>query len=268
MNDGKALPPRPDDQSAAGDGCAGAPDPFATVRTRLLCLAEPAMRAHVLGELLHKMEPEEVVAMLRTAVSGTSRGDQGADHLLAAFAEIIESIDPRGGPFYDRMAAAYGTAVELGVPEVCRLFTRPPPVRALSQEEMAEWDTELAQLTLGARRSLAKTLRRTILERLLKDPAPEVVRTLLTNPRVAEADIVALAARRPNTAPVLREIHRCPRWKGSYRVRLALVRNPYTPTDIAIHIVTSLAAQDLRTVVNDVHLHDYVREAAKARLGR
>ena len=226
------------------------------------------MRTRVLREELDRLDADEVVTILRAAVSETSRGDQGADHLLAAFAEIVEGLDPRGGPLYDRMAAAYGTAIEQGVPEVARLFTRPPPVRALSQEEMAEWDVELAKLTLGERRSLAKTLKRGVIERLLKDPAPQVAQTLLMNARVTESDVVALAARRPNTAAVLREIHRCPRWKLSYRVRLALVRNPYTPPEVAIHIVTSLAAQDLKTVVGDMHLHDLVRAAAKSRMGK
>lgn len=268
MTGGEVMPSGRGDPDAVGDDGAHAGVSFAGIRRRLLALSEPAMRMRVVRDLLERADSDAVVAILREAVAGTSRGDQGTDHLLAAFAEIIEGIDPGGGPFYDRMAAAYGTAIEQGAPEVARLFSRPPPARALSQEEMAEWDVELARLTLGERRSLAKTLKRGIIERLLKDPSPQVVTTLLMNARVTESDVVALAARRPNTIPVLREIHRCPRWKRSYRVRFALVRNPYTPTEIAIHIVTSLAAQDLRTVVGDMHLHDLVRETAKARLGK
>ncbi|MBI5527365.1 MAG: hypothetical protein HY897_13600 [Deltaproteobacteria bacterium] len=247
-------------------GPANPPNAFAALRKRLLALAEPAMRVRVVSEFLEASDPEDVVAVLREAAADTSRGDQGADHVLAAFAEIVGGLESRGAPFYDRMAAAYATAVEQRAAAVCRLFSRPPPARTLSPDEAAEWDSELAKVTLGGRRALAKSLDRALIERLLKDPAPEVVRNLLMNPRVTESDIVALCARRPNTTSVLREIHGCPRWRRNYRVRLALARNPYTPTEIAVHAVTTLAAQDLRTVMNDIHLHEHVRAAARARL--
>jgi hypothetical protein len=247
-------------------GPANLPGAFCSLRKRLLVLAEPAMRLRVVSEFIEKSEPEDVVAALAEAAADTSRGDQGADHLLAAFAEIIGSLESRGAAFYDRVVAAYATAVEQRAAAVCRLFSRPPPARTLPPDETAEWDAELAKVTLGERRALAKSLDRALIERLLKDPAPEVVRNLLMNPRVSESDIVALCARRPNAAAVLREIHACLRWRGNYRVRLALARNPYTPTEIAVHAATTLAAQDLRTIMNDIHLHDHVRAAARARL--
>ena len=60
-------------------------------------------------------------------------------------------------------------------------------------------------LTLGERKSLARRPDRAMLDRLLHDPHPDVIRRLLRNPRLTEDDVVRLAARRPGRPEVLVE---------------------------------------------------------------
>lgn len=104
-------------------------------------------------------------------------------------------------------------------------------------------------LTLGERRSLARRPDRDMLERLLLDPHPDVIRRLLVNPRLTEELVVRLAARRPASRAVLSELARAPRWAGRARVRLALILNPSLPEDIAVRLVSLLLRQELQLVL-------------------
>ena len=103
-------------------------------------------------------------------------------------------------------------------------------------------------LTLGERKSLARRPDRDTLDRLLRDPHPDVIRALLGSGRLREEDVVRLAAKRPCRPDVLSEIARTPRWAHSPRVRMALVLNPDTPIELATGIVGLLMRQELRLV--------------------
>ena len=98
------------------------------------------------------------------------------------------------------------------------------------------------ELTLGERKSAARGRRRELLDRLLRDPDESVLTILLGNPRITEADVVRLAARRPTTAAAQRTILRSERFIARYNVKRALVFNPYTPTDLAARLVVLLDA--------------------------
>ena len=80
-------------------------------------------------------------------------------------------------------------------------------------------------LTLGERKALARRPTRKVMEKLFSDPHPSVIRTLLENPKVVEADVVRLAARRPGNPEVLAEVVRSPRWAHRLRVRISAARN-------------------------------------------
>jgi hypothetical protein len=116
-------------------------------------------------------------------------------------------------------------------------------------------------LALGERKSLARTHNRNLLARVLRDPSPDVIRILLDNPTVVEADIVRLCARRPARAQVLAEVFQHQRWVLRYRVRLALALNPFTPEEITLQLLPHLTPADLREVEASAQLSRRVREA-------
>jgi hypothetical protein len=118
-------------------------------------------------------------------------------------------------------------------------------------------------LTLGERKALARRPTRKALEKLLADPHPAVIRTLLQNPKVIEDDIVRLAARRPNDAAVLAEIARSPRWAHRVKVRLSIVLNPDSPPAVAIPLLALLVRPELRLVADTVGLSPALRAAAR-----
>jgi hypothetical protein len=117
-------------------------------------------------------------------------------------------------------------------------------------------------MPLGARKQLARSTSREKLERLFADPEPLVIRQLLQNPKITEADVVRMAARRPAVAGVLRELFRAERWIRRYGVKRTLVMNPYTPGEIAARLLPLLRREDLRAIAADATLHARVRADA------
>jgi hypothetical protein len=123
-------------------------------------------------------------------------------------------------------------------------------------------------LTLGERKSLARRPDRNMVERLLGDPHPDVIRRVLRNPRVTEDDVLRLAARRPCRPEVQSEIAREPRWMHSARVRLAIVLNPGTPAEIASRVAGLLVRQELRLVAEATQVSPVVRAVCLEHLER
>ncbi len=115
-------------------------------------------------------------------------------------------------------------------------------------------------LTLGERKSLARRQDRRLLDRVLRDPHPDVIELLLMNPRLTEADVVRLCARRPNVPLILLRVFRAPRWAVRPAVRAAIALNPATPPVIAEAIVPLLAPDDLRCIAVDERAAPAVRQ--------
>ena len=121
--------------------------------------------------------------------------------------------------------------------------------------------------TLGHRTQRARAeCSRDKLLRLCADDEPAVVRNLLLNPRITEAAVVRIAARRPVPATVLEEVARSVRWSGRAAVRRALVSNPFTTPPTATALLHLLGFAELRAVAADPVIHPAVRDGARALL--
>lgn len=101
-------------------------------------------------------------------------------------------------------------------------------------------------LTLGERKSLARTGDRRLIDRVVRDPHPDVVRILLDNPALREEDVVRICAMRPNDRDVLQATYQHRRWVVRYRPRHAIVRNPSCPLDVALLLAPLLRPNELR----------------------
>ena len=95
-----------------------------------------------------------------------------------------------------------------------------------------------------------------------------VIRNLLCNSKLVEADVVRIAALRPVALATLVEVARSERWTTRPRVRAALARNPYTPAHLAIKMVSSLSLGDLRAMTGDPDLHPETMRHVEAELVR
>jgi hypothetical protein len=123
-------------------------------------------------------------------------------------------------------------------------------------------------LTLGERKSLARRPDRATVEKLVRDPHPEVIRKLLANPRLTEDDVVRLVSKRPSRADILAAVARSPKWVRRTRVRLALLLHPDLPSELASPIIGLLVRQELRLVAQSTHVPAPVRALCLEHLER
>jgi hypothetical protein len=126
----------------------------------------------------------------------------------------------------------------------------------------------MAEIPLGVRRSLARGMDLRVLEKLLLDPDPIVLDHLLRNPRLTEEHVVRIAARRPISEAALRAVAESARYGTRPQVRVAVARNPYCPTDLALRLIGTLPLPVLREMGADGTLEARVRAHARDELRR
>ncbi|HEY2732522.1 MAG TPA: hypothetical protein VGL61_25550 [Kofleriaceae bacterium] len=162
----------------------------------------------------------------------------------------------------------YQAAIEQNLPAIARLFLLASPKNTLSPTLTKQLGPERPlrptdrPLTLGERKSLARTHRRDKLTLLVRDPHPQVVAILLDNPHVTEQDIVRMAAARPAVPESLGLIACHTRWSVRHAVKRALVLNPSTPLADAIRIATTLRSPELAELAADASLPEPLRRHA------
>jgi hypothetical protein len=231
---------------------------------RLATLEEGALRARAAARLLARLDPVRAACVVAALLRATGPEARGA---AAAVAQAF--ADPRDDLTYPWLADLYAAAVEDGASEVAALLVAPPPRRAF-EEPFDRPDPRLAHLTLGHKKALARAQRDPdLLARLAAEGEPTVVRELLRNPQLTEPFVVRIASRRPCRPGTLRCIHEARRWRTRPAVALALVRNPYVETELALKLLPLLGAADLRDIAADGVLHPLVRAvAARLAAGR
>lgn len=223
---------------------------------RLSALAEPALREQVLLEYLLANEPVRTVPVLAELYTYGTRGGPPFNVGLLALVGVLGHDQLS----YERRASLYAAAREAGLTALQELFLSSRPASStVAASSPASPDR---MLTLGHRKWLARSSDRDTMEKLLRDPEPEVIPILLRNPRLTEREVVALAARRPTTAELQWCVFEARRWITRYAVKRALVLNPYTPTDLALRLLAFLNRVDLRLVRDSPGLPLPLRQAA------
>jgi hypothetical protein len=169
---------------------------------------------------------------------------------------------------YNTRKLLYEAAVERGQTSIARLFllsspgTIPPAVREKQLAPERALKPTGRPLTLGERKSLARTNDREQLLLMLRDPHPAVVAILLDNPHVTESDVLKIASRRPSMPESLARLAAHPKWSVRHAIKRALVMNPSTPLADAIRITTTLRAAELAELANDPALPEPLRAHA------
>jgi len=117
---------------------------------------------------------------------------------------------------------------------------------------------------LGEAVLLASTANEEELRKLVHHPSPKVISKLILNSNLTE-DIALIVANRKNIAPeILEFIYNDIRWTGSYRIMLALCRNPKTPQKISFSLIRSLRIFDLADLTRNQHVPINVRMKAES----
>jgi hypothetical protein len=222
-------------------------------------IADTDVRVAWVRSELRRMDAGDLAELISIVVAyADARTPPYADLLLAISVAMADvSCD-------ELRAAVVAAAGARGFANVVRLFEREVSGEGgeVNQDRLPDFGKG-RPLTLGERKSLARRRDRNLIARVLRDPHPDVIRILLGNPALTEEDVVRLCARRPVTPEVLREIFASTRWIVRYRVRRALVLNPFTPLDVAMQLAAHLTDQDARLVADSGELSDPLREACR-----
>jgi hypothetical protein len=209
------------------------------------------------------------IATLAKALDHLSaRAEQAEEPAREALLSVIDALGAREGLVVAQHLREEAAGESLLALE--RLVRQAPTPRIESdpsKERIPDYVKGRA-LTLGERKSLARRPDRNTIDKLLLDPHPDVIRFVLQNPRVTEDDVVRLAARRPGRPFVLTEIARAATWIHRPRVRLALMLNPDTPSEVAAPITGLLMRQELRLVAENTLVHPQVRALCLEHLER
>lgn len=186
-----------------------------------------------------------------------------------------------------RLPPSFETELEA---TVVQLFDRPGGVSAAFQFEPLSrgWDLEferrlrqtrqpedhsemtgvppivrIRRMNVRERMHLASKADRAERVALLRDGSPQVLMGLLTNPRISAEDIIQII-RNPQASPgVLDRLSRERKWLTNPEVQKALVRNPKTPSPIALRLVDSLPTEELRKLAKiQSGMRENLRKAA------
>jgi len=237
----------------------------ARIKRILLSLPDASLRVDWLADALRRWPPDESARLLNELLEATV-ADHGAREVLLTISMLFVGLGD---------SALVVTMRELSIEH--RLFSLErllrggprPSVHAPPAHEIPVPDYGTGrELTLGERRSLARSPNRRAFDKLLNDPHPMVIRQLLANPRMREDDVVRIAARRPARIETLRELGRSRRWLQRPRVRLAVLLNPGSPLEIAIPLLGLCTRTELKEVVSSADTAPHLRAAANELLIR
>ncbi len=232
---------------------------------RLKAIRDMRMRVLALASAFGEGDPAVWVQALAAIITRAHLVDD-ADAL-----ETVETITHAAAEptlRYATRQALYAAATMHNLPAIARLFLVHSPQGELPHQLKKQLGPERAlrpadrPLTLGERKSLARTHRRDKLLLMIRDPHPAVVAILIDNPHITEHDVVKMAAMRPAVPDSLAKIASHARWSVRHPVKRALVLNPSTPLADAIRIATTLRAVELTELANDHSLPETLRRHA------
>ena len=141
----------------------------------------------------------------------------------------------------------------------------PPAVRRAIDTQL---ELRLGKLTVGERVASARQCGRSLIAAFLFDPHPAVLEALLTNKRLREDDLVALAASAEAGPDHLQMLANDTRWAWRRAIRMALVLNPRTPRAAAASQLRHLSRLDLRRLQGRPELSVYLRRCIDRLLER
>lgn len=222
-------------------------------------IADPELRLHRFGAYLRARTPEEAARIIAALWDRVTSGGRLAQSMCLGLLDFSRLARVVGA---DRLQGVQAALEADGEPSA-GLFAPGKARRDLQGEETAPRPKEPVGLRIAlARRPVAR-----LVDRLLFDPDARVVRTILGNPRLTEAEVVKLAASRRAAPEVLEVIAQDDRWIARYPVKVALANNPTTPLRVVLGLLPYLLHQDLRAVAGGSPRAE-VREQATSLLSR
>jgi hypothetical protein len=106
----------------------------------------------------------------------------------------------------------------------------------------------IPHLPLGQKVAVARQGTARVLAALMSEGNPRVVGPALANARLTEAQVLKLLTNEKLPAAVVHAIARHSRWPALPNVRMALLRHPQTPYEIALRLLPHVTVGDLHSL--------------------
>ncbi len=119
--------------------------------------------------------------------------------------------------------------------------------------------SRLASITLGERIALARRSSAMVAAALLLDREARVWQTALENPRLSEAAIVTALLRPVATPAFVKAVCHHAKWSLRPEIRMALLRNEYTPMGRALEFARRLPPAQLRDILHASRLPEKIK---------
>jgi hypothetical protein len=226
---------------------------------RVAALKDTAMKVAYVRHTLQKMDVALVADLLTVTQASAESNDPAHRQLMLSISMALSDES------CEKLRNAVADVLDTRDQGELAHMLRPAPEEKDEEAQRVPVFGLGRPLTLGERKSLARRNDRNLIARVLRDPHPSVIRILLENPTLTEGDVVRLCSRRPTAPEIQREVFKHRRWIVRYKVKMAIVLNPYTPLNVALQIVPHLNAQDLRRVAASQDLAERLRRSCSRR---
>jgi hypothetical protein len=138
----------------------------------------------------------------------------------------------------------------------------------LKRQAEAQIIGRIPQLPLGQKVALARRASGHVAGSLVADGHPGVLRVVLDNPFLSEANVLKALAREKVPAAVIKALCGHSKWSQIYNVRLALVRNPSAPLATILAFLPHLTVNDLRELASPGIVPENLRNYLQAEVQR
>jgi hypothetical protein len=232
----------------------------------LLSLPDLALRTGWLRDFLATHSEHDQATVLNALCEDNERAEPHAREAILVVALLLAALGE-----CELVAQLRAQAEARHLLSLSRLVRRAPPslVHDRPAHELPVPDYGRGrELTVGERKSLARSPNRRAFDKLLGDPHPLVIRQLLANPRLTEDDVVRMAARRPARLEVLEAIAQNVRWLSRPRVRLSVLFNPGSPPAMTMPLLAVCTRRELDEVLHHSESSPVLRSAALELLER
>ncbi len=120
----------------------------------------------------------------------------------------------------------------------------------------------IKQMDSGEKMRLAMKAERNERKILCRDSSAQVLLSLLANPRIEGSDVLQIVKSTHASSGVLQRVAQDRRWASNSEIQTAIVRNPKTPTPIAIRLLEVVPTRELREMAKMGSIRENVRRAA------
>lgn len=136
-----------------------------------------------------------------------------------------------------------------------------PANQSVARTEQNAWD-RVRNLTRMEKLLLAPKAERGERAVLMQDKDPQIVYSLLKNPRISTEEVLRIARSPLVTAATVELIAKTTIWTSSSEIRAALVHNARTPTPLALKLLPTLPEPEIRQIAKSSAVSQALKQAA------